>query len=143
MKKLVVVGGTAVGVTAVALLSAGIATSQPDSSNLLNVVGEPYAKAVAILKSQGVHTGFGGSFGSAMPQAQCPVSSEKMLTNGKVLLMLDCTEEAKQALLAASAGSAGVPGAPAGVPGPPTVGSNGVTTVTPTPVGPQPGMDVG
>ena len=130
MKKLVVVGGTAVGAAAVALLSAGIGASQPTTGQL-NVVGEPYYKAVKILHSQGVATGFGGSVGSAMPQAQCLVSSEKMLTNGKIMLMLDCTEEAKQSLVDSA------------VPGAPTVGSNGVTTVTPTPVGPQPGMPVG
>jgi len=94
------------------------------------VIGEPYAKAVQILKMQGMATGFGGSVGSAMPQAQCPVATQKILSTGKILLSLDCTEEAKQSL----AGSA--------VPGAPTVGSNGVTTVTPTPVGPQPGMPV-
>lgn len=130
MKKLVVLGGTAAGAAAVALLSAGIATSQPDSTNILNVIGEPYAKAVQILKMQGMATGFGGSVGSAMPQAQCPVSSQKMLTNGKILLSLDCTEEAKAALVDSA------------VPGGPVVGSNGVTTVKATPVGPQPGMPV-
>ncbi len=44
--------------------------------------------------------------------------------------MLDCTQEAAEVA------------AEAAVPGAPRVGSNGVTTVTPTPVGPQPGMPI-
>ena len=60
----------------------------------MNVIGEPYYKAVKILKGMGMSTGFGGSVGSALPQAQCMVSSQKMVSNGKMLLNLDCTEEA-------------------------------------------------
>ncbi|MBV8350202.1 MAG: hypothetical protein JOZ49_22625, partial [Mycolicibacterium sp.] len=56
-------------------------------------------------------------------------------------LMLNCTKAAQPP--PGSQAVAGVPGAPgAGPPGPPKVGSNGITTVTATPVGPQPGMNV-
>jgi hypothetical protein len=130
VKKLVLLGAGAVAATSVALLSAGFASSDPVDPNLLNVIGEPYAKAVKILHSQGMSTGFGGSVGSAMPQAECPVKSQKMLTNGKILLMLDCSEEAEQEM------------AENAVPGDPRVGDNGVTTVQATPVGPQPGMPI-
>ena len=133
MKKLVVLGGAGVFVAvSAALLSAGAASSDP-AANSLDVTGETYAQAVKVLKSQGVKTGFGGSVGSDLPQAQCLVSGEKKLSSGKVMLMLDCTQAAKDQLAAQGVG---------GPPGAPTVGSNGVTTVTPTPVGPQPGMNV-
>jgi hypothetical protein len=137
VKKLVVLGagGAFVAVSA-ALLSAGAATSDPGSGSSVDVTGQTYAQAVKVLRTQGVRAGFGGSVGSELPQAQCLVSNEKKLTSGKVMLMLDCTQAAKDQLAASGSGAAGGP------PGPPTVGSNGVTTVTPTPVGPQPGMNV-
>jgi hypothetical protein len=53
--------------------------------------------------------------------------------------VLDCTKAAQPAQGANSPAGGPVPGA---APGAPHVGSNGVTTVTPTPVGPQPGMPV-
>ncbi len=37
------------------------------SSPPYSVIGEPYGKAVAILKSQGVRSSFGGSIGSDVP----------------------------------------------------------------------------
>lgn len=123
MKKLVLLGAGAVAVGSVALLGAGIAASEPNDNHVLNVVGEPYAKAVTILKQQGVKATFGGSFGSVLPQAQCLVDQQKVNSSGKMLLMLDCSQKAADQL--AESGPAGV-----------TVGSNGVTTVTPTPVVP-------
>lgn len=128
MKKLVALGGGLLAAGSIALLAAGTATSQPSSASV-NVVGEPYMKALAILKSQGVKATFGGSFGSALPQSECLVDSQKVNSSGKMILMLDCTEAAAQQADDASGG-------PAGVPGGPHVGSNGVTTVTPTPVVP-------
>jgi hypothetical protein len=112
VKKLVVVGAGAVAATTIGLLSAGLASSEPGASSQMNVIGEPYAKAVKILHGMGMSTGFGGSVGSALPQAQCMVSSQKMLSNGKMMLNLDCSEEAAQQLAeqAAGSGSAG-PGA--------------------------------
>lgn len=137
MKKLVVVGASAIAVSTVGLFSAGLASSDPAGSGQMNVIGEPYYKAVKILKGMGVGTGFGGSVGSALPQAQCMVASQKVVGSGgnmKMLLNLDCTEKAAEEM--ADQGSSGS----SGVPGGRQVGSNGVTTVQATPVGPQPGM---
>ena len=135
MKKLVVFGAGVLAAGSVALLSAGAAVSDPVDTSAYNVVGEPYGKAVAILKNMGVKATFGGSRGSALPQAECLVDQQKV-TSSKMLLMLDCTAKAAEAAEAAEAAQE------AAVPGAPTVGSNGVTTVTPTPVGPQPGMAI-
>ena len=130
-KQLVVFGGGLVAAGSIALFGAGVAASQADA-NAINVVGEPYMKALQILKSQGVKAYFGGSFGSALPQAQCLVDSQKVTSSGRMLLMLDCTE-------AALAQEQQTQSADGGAPGSPHVGSNGVTTVTPTPVVPVPG----
>lgn len=130
MKTLVALGGGLVAAGSIALLGAGIATSQPDTSGY-NVVGEPYLKALAILKSQGIKATFGGSVGSVLPQSQCLVSSQKVNSARKMILMLDCSQKAADQ----AADLAGDPGIPGGR----TVGSNGVTTVTPTPVVPIPG----
>lgn len=121
MKKLVVVSGGLVAVGSAALIGAGIAMSQPNS---LNVVGEPYVKALQILKSQGAKGYFGGSFGSVLPQAQCLVDQQKITSSGRILLMLDCSQKAAD--LAEEMGPSGGP----------RVGGNGVTTVTATPVVP-------
>lgn len=125
MKKLVALSGGLVAAGSVALIGAGVALSQPakDPSSL-NVVGEPYQKALMILKSQGVKAYFGGSFGSVLPQAQCLVDEQKITAGKRMLLMLDCSQKAADELAAM------------GPSGGPTVGSNGVTTVTPTPVVP-------
>lgn len=126
MKKLVVLSGSLIAVAgSAAVITAGVALSQPggDQSSL-DVVGEPYQKALQELKGQGVHAYFGGSFGSVLPQAQCLVDQEKKTSAGRVLLELDCSQKAADELAAQ------------GPSGGPTVGSNGVTTVTPTPVVP-------
>jgi hypothetical protein len=120
--KLVALGAGVVAAGSAALIGAAVATSQPNPS-AINVVGEPYAKALQILKSQGVKARFNGSHGSALPQAQCLVYEQK-LSPSAMLLKLDCSQEAADTL--AEMGPAGGP----------TVGSNGVTTVTPTPVVP-------
>ncbi len=138
MKKLVVLGAGSLAAAAIAFLGTGVATSQPaDPSSMLNVVGEPYAKAVQILRSQGVRTSFGGSTGSKLPQSQCLVKSQKYNSSRKMVLILDCTQEAADELQQLQSGG-GTGGTPAG----PNVGSNGVTTVQATPVGPQPGMNI-
>lgn len=123
MNKLVVLSGGLVAVGSTALVGAGIAMSQPTANNF-NVVGEPYNKALQILKQQGVKAYFGGSFGSVLPQAQCLVDQQKITSGGRMLLMLDCSQKAAD--LIAEMGPAGGP----------TVGGNGITTVTPTPVVP-------
>jgi hypothetical protein len=133
VKKLVLVGAGAIAVAGAALLTPAVADSDPGSSAALNVVGEPYAKALAILKSQGVKAYFGGAVSGDVPQAQCIVSQQKITSGGRMYLSLDCSQKA---VLDATASS------PSGGGGGPTVGSNGITTVTPTPVGPQPGMSV-
>ncbi|RUP30681.1 MAG: hypothetical protein EKK51_16285 [Mycolicibacterium sp.] len=136
----VAAGAVAVGATA--MFGSSVAASDPGGSNSMNVVGESYARAVSILKSQGVKATFGGSVGSDVPQAQCIVDQEKMGSHGRVILMLNCTTKAVEN---ASAGAPAAGGAPAGAPGAPkgpNVGANGVTTVQATPVGPQPGMSI-
>lgn len=125
MKKLVVLSGGLVAVGSAALVGAGIAMSQPGGgSNYMNVVGEPYNKALQILKSQGMKGYFGGSFGSVLSQSDCLVDSQKITSGGRILLMLDCSQAAADLLKEM------------GPSGGPRVGSNGVTTVTPTPVVP-------
>jgi hypothetical protein len=125
VKKIVVLSGGLVVAGSAALIGAGVAISQPQPDNSsLNVVGEPYNKALQILKSQGVKAYFGGSFGSVLPQAQCLVDQMKSTSQGRIQLMLDCSQKAADELAAM------------GPSGGPTVGSNGITTVTPTPVVP-------
>lgn len=135
MKKLAVLGAGAIAAATVALISPSIAESEPASAASLNVVGEPFGRAMAILKSQGVKAFFGGSVGSDYPQQECIVSQQKVSGGGKMYLNVDCTEAA--VLNATDNTPAG-----AGAGGGPRVGGNGVTTVTATPVGPQPGMPV-
>lgn len=128
MKKIAVLSAGMVAVGSVALIGAGIAASDPNSGvSSINVVGEPYGKALQILKSQNVKAFFGGSHGSVLPQAQCLVDQQKITSGGRMYLSLDCTQAAADALEAM------------GPSGGPTVGSNGVTTVTPTPVVPVQG----
>ena len=125
MKKIVVLSGGLLTAGAAALIGAGVALSQPQTdSSSYNVIGEPYNKALQVLKSQGVKAYFGGSFGSVLPQAQCLVDQQKMTSGGRMLLMLDCSQKAADEI------------ANMGPSGGPTVGSNGITTVTPTPVVP-------
>ena len=136
MRKLtLVIAGAVASGSAAAALGMGASTADPGSGNLLNVVGEPYAKAVAILHAQGVPTSFGGSVGSDVPQAQCVVSSQKVLSSHKMQLMLDCTAAAQpQAPQApATQNPSGSQSPDAG--GRPTPGAPGVVTVIPTRVG--------
>ena len=92
MKKLVVFGAGIFAAGSVVLFGAGAAGSQPVDASAYNVVGEPYGKAVAILKNMGVKATFGGSRGSALPQAECLVDQQKVNSNGRMVLMLDCTQ---------------------------------------------------
>ncbi len=139
MRKLILAaaGAVAAGSAAVAL---GMGSSSADSSNsTFNVLGEPYAKAVAILHAQGMSTVFGGSVGSDVPQAQCLVQSQKAITAAKMQLILNCTEEAQPQKPAATSvvNGPGQSGAqsPADAGGRPTAGAPGVVSVTPTRVG--------
>ncbi len=79
----------------------------------MNVVGEPYNKALQILHGIGMQTGFGGSFGSVLPQAQCLVDQQKMVGQGRMLLMLDCSQEAAEQMAEeGTLSSGGAPSAP-------------------------------
>lgn len=111
----VAAGAVAMGATAV--FGSSVAASDPGGSNSMNVVGESYARAVSILKSQGVKATFGGSVGSDVPQAQCIVDQEKMGSHGRVILMLNCTTKAVEDAQAAAPASGGG-GAAAGAPEP-------------------------
>ena len=135
MKKLVVLGAGAVAVAGAAMFTPAIADSDPGNSGMsaLNVIGEPYGKALAILKSQNVKAFFGGSVGSDLPQAACIVSQQKITSGGRMYLSLDCSQKAADNATDSQ---------PAGAGRGPTVGGNGITTVTATPVGPQPGMSI-
>lgn len=133
-KLLLAAGAVAVGAAAAAL-GAGAGHADP-TNNTLNVVGEPYAKAVAILRAQGVKSVFGGSVGSDLPQAQCRVASQKVLSaSRKMQLNLDCSAAAQPRQPAAqpAQGAAGAPSNPADPR--PTPGAPGVVTVMPKPVG--------
>ena len=146
MKKLIMAAAGALG-AGTAATALGMGSSSADTSNsIYNVLGEPYAKAVAILHATGMSTVFGGSVGSDVPQAQCIVQSQKAITSAKMQLMLNCTEEAQPQRPAATS-AAGAPaqsgaqggaaggGAPAGGGTRPTPGAPGVVTVAPVPVG--------
>lgn len=132
------------GAAATALaLGAGVGSGHADPGvNTLNVVGEPYAKAVAILRAQGVRTVFGGSVGSDVPQAQCVVKSQTVTASKKMRLDLDCSAASnpQQPATASTgsqgtAGTSGTSGAPAADGARPTPGAPGVVTVAPKPVG--------
>lgn len=136
MNKLILAAAGAVAAgSAAAVLGMGTGNADPAGNSTLNVLGEPYYKAVAILHAQGVSTVFGGSVGGEIPQAKCLVQSQKAINNGKMQLMLNCTKEAQASLNQGSG-----PAAPAQAPGTdggarPTPGAPGVVTVTPTQVG--------
>lgn len=136
MKKLILITAATVSAGAAAALGMGASTADPTSNSTYNVVGEPYAKAVAILRAQGVPATFGGSVGSDVPQAKCIVSSEKVLGTGKIQLMLDCTDEAQPEQPTAPSGTAPSGGTQSpGAGNRPTAGAPGVVTVIPTQVG--------
>lgn len=122
MKKVVAVTAGSAALATMGFLFAGHASSD---NGALDVSGNTYAQAVKILQSQGYMASFGGSVGGDVPQAQCIVSSQKVLPAHRVWLMLNCTKAAQAA-------------APAPDPNAPVVGGNGVTTVKATPVAPPP-----
>ena len=136
MKKLILAAGAvAVGTTAAAL-GMGLGHADTGTNNTLNVVGEPYGKAVAILRAQGVKTVFGGAVGGDVPQSQCVVASQKVLTaSRKMQLNLDCSAAAQPQQPAAPS-AASTPGAQSTEGAArPTPGAPGIVTVTPTRVG--------
>ena len=61
MRKLVLALSVAAVVGAAAVsVGSGAGSANPSSNSTYNVVGEIYAKAVAILRAQGVSASFGG-----------------------------------------------------------------------------------
>ncbi|MGB0877688.1 MAG: hypothetical protein ACPGVY_06455 [Mycobacterium sp.] len=124
MRRLVVLSGGFVVAGTAALVGAGVAISQPAQESPYNVTGEQYGRALAILKSQGINAYFGGSTGSVLSQSACLVDKQKLTSGGRMLLTLDCTQAAADEVEAM------------GPRGGPTIGANGVTTVTPTPLVP-------
>ena len=124
MRRLVVLSGGFIAAGTAALVGAGVAISQPAQESPYNVTGEQYGRALAILKSQGIKAYFGGSTGSVLSQSACLVDKQKLTSGGRMLLTLDCTQAAADELQAM------------GPRGGPTIGANGVTTVTPTPLVP-------
>ncbi|MGY4709248.1 hypothetical protein ACXDF8_06785 [Mycolicibacterium sp. CBM1] len=135
MKRLILVaaGALAAG-SAAAALGMGSSSADPNAGGTLNVLGEPYYKAVAILHAQGVSSVFGGSVGSDVQQAKCVVQSQKYLASGKMSLMLNCTAAAQPEAPSGPA-TAGTPAIPSDGGSRPTAGAPGVVTVTPTQVG--------
>jgi hypothetical protein len=122
VKKILGLGASALFVSAAVAASAlsGVAAAQPGGNSAVNVVGEPYYKALPILKQQGIKGTFGGSFGSDVPQSQCIVSQQKLTTQGRMILNLDCTKAAADHATDStpSTGAAGAaPGATAPAPG--------------------------
>jgi hypothetical protein len=138
VKKLVMLGAGAIAMASAALLHPAVALSDPAGASSANVVGEPYAKALAILKSQGARGVFGGSFGSDVPQSACIVDKQKINSSGKMILMLNCTTKAVQDATASTpqaptAATGAAPGAPS--PGTPGQGTYGGPIGVPVPVG--------
>jgi hypothetical protein len=114
----------------------GSSNADPNAGGTMNILGEPYYKAVAILHAQGIQTVFGGSVGSDVPQAKCVVQSQKYLASGKMSLMLNCTKAAQPEAPAPSGpGSAPAQQIPSDGGSRPTPGAPGTVTVTPTQVG--------
>ena len=132
---LVAAGALAAG-SAVAALNMGASSADPNAGGTMNILGEPYYKAVAILHAQGIQTVFGGSVGSDVPQAKCVVQSQKYLASGKMSLMLNCTTAAQPAPPAPRGpGSAPAQHNPTDGGSRPTPGAPGTVIVTPTQVG--------
>jgi hypothetical protein len=123
VKKLVLLGAGTIAVASAALFNPALAVSDPGGGNALNVVGEPYAKALNILKTQGVKPTFGGSFGSDVPQSACIVSQQKMTSAGKMILNLDCTTKAVKDATANAPEATGAGGGPGAAPGAPAPGA--------------------
>jgi hypothetical protein len=106
-------------IASAALFSPAVAVSDPASNNAINVVGESYAKAIGILKGQGVRGVFGGAVAGGtsgtLPQSQCIVSQQRLAAVSNVMyLTLDCTQSAAEH---ATDDTPATPAAPAPGPG--------------------------
>ncbi len=106
VKKLPLVAAAAIAAgVAGAVLGMAPSGADPDDNNIANVTGEPYGKAVAILRAMGYKTVFGGAVGGDVPQSQCVVSSQKMIAGGSnngAISSNGPTNSAKMQLMSAS-----------------------------------------
>ena len=139
VKKFVLfVGGASAAFTMVVMGTGQANAEVPD------VTGEPYGRAVAILKNLGYKAVFGGAIGNDLPQSQCMVL-EQQPSGRSIRLRLNCDLQPGQEQpvapnthsLVPPGGSiqTGTSGAPAPAdPSRPTPGA-GTVTVTPRPVG--------
>ena len=117
----------------------------PASAERPDVTGEPYGKAIAVLKNPGYKGVFGGGIGNDLPQSQCTVI-EQQPAGRTVRLRLNCELAPGQEQPVApnthslvppggSIPTSGTSGAPAPAdPGRPTPGA-GTVTVTPRAIG--------
>ena len=136
-----------------AAVAAAIIGAAQASADAPYVIGEPYARAVAILQSQGYTAVFGGSVGSDLPQSQCIVIDQKgqvgnswstpwnpMGGGGTMKLRLDCNLHPGQQKPAAPGTRSMVPpGGSAGGAGGGARPTPGAGTVTVTPSFASPG----
>lgn len=143
VRKLALLVGGASAAVSMAVIGAGHAGAE-----LPDVTGEPYGKAIAILKNLGYKGVFGGGIGNDLPQSQCMVI-EQQPSGRTVKLRLNCDLAPGQEQPVApnthslvppggsipTSGAAATSGAPAPVdPGRPTPGA-GTVTVTPRQIG--------
>ncbi len=132
MKKVALSAAGIGAVVAMAVIGTGVASADPP-----NVTGEPYGKAVSILKGNGYKAVFGGSVGSDLPQSQCLVLDQTPLSGRSQRLRLDCKLQPGQEQpgapgtirLVPPGGSVPTEGAQRPTPG------AGTVTVVPVPVG--------
>lgn len=139
MRKLALFVGGASAAVAMAVIGTGQASAEvPD------VTGEPYGKALAVLKSLGYKGVFSGAIGNDLPQSQCLVIDQQS-AGATQRLRLDCDLQPGQVQpqapnthsLVPPGGSlpqTGTDGAVTPAPNRPTPGA-GTVTVTPIPLG--------
>ena len=127
-----------------AAVTMGVLGTGQANAEVPDVTGEPYGKAIAILKNLGYKGTFGGAIGNDLPQSQCAVI-EQQPSGRSVRLRLNCDLLPRQEQpvapnthsLVPPGGSipTGTSGAPAPAdPGRPTPGA-GTVTVTPRQIG--------
>lgn len=83
--KLALLVGGAGAAVAMAVIGAGPASAAPP-----DVTGEPYGKAIAVLKNLGYKGVFGGGIGNDLPQSQCVVLEQQPASGNTVRLRLNC-----------------------------------------------------
>ncbi len=133
MRKVLLQLGGAAAAIAMAVIGASEAAAEP-----IDVTGETYARAVAMLKAQGYSATFGGSIGDGLPMSQCIVIAQSSVSNGKQRLRLDCSlpqgEHAPPQGTHTLSPRAGSGAGGTADPNRPTPGA-GTVTVNPVPIG--------